>query len=124
MIKKIISGLFLIIGCISCNTQNDTVKNITVKELKTIIENKKVQLIDVRTLEEYEQGHIKNALLVDYFSDDFKDQINRLDKSKPVYFYCRSGRRSAKASKISSKLGFKEIYNVKGGYLAWVADNN
>jgi rhodanese-related sulfurtransferase len=74
------------------------------------------QLLDVRTPEEYAEGHIANALNVNYYDANFKDQVSKLDKHKPVYVYCRSGKRSANASEDMKALGFKEIYNLVGGY--------
>ena len=56
---------------------------------------------------------------LDFLSKDLLSQISKLDKSKPVLLYCSAGGRSAKASKIFDSLGFKEIYDLKGGYLSW-----
>ena len=78
-----------------------------------------VQLVDVRTKEEYEEGHISNALLIDYYSYNFEEQaIAKLSKEKTVAVYCRSGRRSAAATRKLVKLG-SEVVNLDGGILAW-----
>ena len=78
-----------------------------------------VQLVDVRTKEEYEEGHISNALLIDYYSYNFEEQaIAKLSKEKTVAVYCRSGRRSATATRKLVKLGY-EVVNLDGGILAW-----
>ena len=78
-----------------------------------------VQLVDVRTKEEYEEGHISNALLIDYYSYNFEEQaIAKLSKEKAVAVYCRSGRRSATATRKLVKLGY-EVVNLDGGILAW-----
>ena len=78
-----------------------------------------VQLVDVRTKEEYEEGHISNALLIDYYSYNFEEQaIAKLSKEKTVAVYCRSGRRSASATRKLVKLGY-EVVNLDGGILAW-----
>jgi len=78
-----------------------------------------VQLVDVRTKEEYEEGHISNALLIDYYSYNFEEQaIAKLSKEKTVAVYCRSGRRSAAATRKLVKLGY-EVVNLDGGILAW-----
>jgi len=84
---------------------------------KAAIANKKVQLIDVRTPDEYKSGHIKGAQNMDYFSRKFKLELDTLAKEKAVYVYCRSGSRSGKAAKNLAALGFKEIYDLKGGFL-------
>ncbi|RNL84898.1 rhodanese-like domain-containing protein [Sinomicrobium pectinilyticum] len=75
-------------------------------------------LVDVRTPEEYGEGHIQGALNLDYSNPDFIGQWEGIDKETPVYLYCRTGKRSAKASKTLDSLGFKEVYNLKGGYQA------
>lgn len=95
------------------------VKVLKPSEFKDGIMNEDVQLVDVRTPSEYDEGHIEDATLIDYQSEDFKDRIQQLDKSKPVYIYCRSGGRSGMASEIMSELGFIEVYDLEGGILAW-----
>ena len=77
------------------------------------------QLVDVRTADEYAEGHLPNAVNIDYNADDFEANISKLDKTKPVFVYCRSGRRSASAADDMGKLGFAEVYNMKGGIVEW-----
>lgn len=76
-------------------------------------------LIDVRTPEEYAQGHLANAGMIDVTSSDFEARVSKLDKSKPVFVYGKAGIRSNKAANILSRLGFKEIYDLSGGITAW-----
>ncbi len=77
----------------------------------------KHQLLDVRTPREWEQGKIASSNCINYQDVTFKDQIKKLDKSQPVFVYCAAGGRSANASKILEKEGFKKIYNLSGaGY--------
>lgn len=83
------------------------------------ISDKNVQLVDVRTPEEWSEGVIANAKKINYFEDNFKAQLKELDKTKPIAVYCKSGGRSGKTAKLLSELGFKEIYDLKGGYLNW-----
>ena len=78
-----------------------------------------VQLVDVRTPKEFEQGHIKGAENIDFKSDGFLKQFQKFDKEKPLYIYCRSGNRSGKAARELSEMGFKSIINLKGGFLSW-----
>lgn len=96
---------------------NNNINILEVPTFKQAVSNNKVQLIDVRTANEYNAGRIKKAKNIDIFSGKFTSEINKLDKEKPVYVYCRSGGRSKRASKTLSKLGFKEIYDLKGGIL-------
>lgn len=76
-------------------------------------------LIDVRTPEEFKEGHIEGALNISILSGDFKKKINELPKQAPVYIYCRSGKRSKKAAIQMDSLGFKKIFDIEGGYIAW-----
>ena len=124
--KKLV--LICLVFClISCNSQEKkdlTFIDINVEEFQKLISKKGVQLIDVRTPEEYKAGHIKNAKLINFYDSDFKEKsIKILDKSKPVYLYCRSGRRSANAAKKYKAAGFKKVYNLLGGFNAWSAKN-
>ncbi|TXK73386.1 rhodanese-like domain-containing protein [Mesonia sp. HuA40] len=89
-------------------------------EFAKAIEKKGVQLVDVRTPSEYQEGTIKNAQLIDYKQPKtFDSKFAALDKDKPVYLFCRSGARSQAAAKKLVKMGFKEIYDLEGGYLNW-----
>lgn len=85
--------------------------------------NDGIQLVDVRTPEEFASGHLENAVNINFYSDDFKDRINELDKEKEVYLYCRSGGRSAKAAKDLEAMGFKKVYDLEGGILKWQKKN-
>ena len=77
-----------------------------------------VQLVDVRTAEEYANGHIPAAVNMDVFSSDFAKQIATLDKERTVALYCRSGRRSKSAAEQAVKLGYK-VVELDGGILSW-----
>lgn len=83
--------------------------------------NKDVQLVDVRTLEEYDSGHITNAKHIDFYGHDFESTITNLDKSKPIVVYCKSGGRSGKTCKLLKQAGFTEIYDIQGGIVKWKA---
>jgi rhodanese-related sulfurtransferase len=76
-------------------------------------------ILDVRTPEEYADGHLANSTLVNFYDSDFKQQINKLDKSKSVFVYCKGGVRSAKAAQALTEAGFKEVYDLQGGYDSW-----
>lgn len=80
---------------------------------------KDVQLVDVRTPQEYDAGHIQGSENVDYLSKDFKAKMAKYDKQKPLYIYCKSGNRSGKSAVILSEMGFENIIDLKGGYNAW-----
>jgi thioredoxin len=82
-------------------------------------ELKEVQLVDVRTPEEFNGGYIKGAVNMNFNADDFAANIERLDKEKPVMVYCKAGGRSARAAEQLKKAGFKKIYDLDGGIMAW-----
>ena len=77
------------------------------------------QVVDVRTPKEYAQGHIKGAVNIDYFSEDFETQFKQLDTSKKLYIYCRSGKRSSKSASRLEAMGFEDVYELEGGIINW-----
>jgi len=80
-------------------------------------------ILDVRTAVEFSQEKIAGAVLIDIHSSNFKDQVQRLDKSKTYLVYCRSGNRSVKACNIMKGMGFEKLYNLKHGINGWVKNN-
>lgn len=104
----------------SQSTENTVAKTINAPEFaKNIENNKEAIILDVRTPQELAEGYISGAVNIDYSSSNFKEDLNKLDKSKPVYVYCRSGRRSANAMSLLNNLGFTEVYNLNGGIISW-----
>ena len=80
-------------------------------------------ILDVRTAEEFESGYIKGALKLDIRGGaDFLASIEKFDKSKSYFVYCRSGARSGQACQLMSQMGFSAVYNLYGGVLAWEGD--
>jgi phage shock protein E len=77
-------------------------------------------IIDIRTKEEFEDGHLAGAINIDYYQDSFIDQINKLDKEAIYLIYCRSGKRSAEALKILKASHFQTVYELTGGYQSWL----
>ncbi len=81
-------------------------------------------ILDVRTQEEVEDGMIPNALHIDiYKGQGFIDEVSQLDTSKNYYVYCRAGSRSAQACALMNQLGFKNAYNLVGGFSEWTGDS-
>ena len=124
--KKIIV-ICLFFGLASCNSQekkDTSFIDVNVEEFQQLISKKGAQLVDVRTPAEFNAGHIKDAKLINFFDSDFNEKsIKVLDKNKPVFLYCRSGGRSAKAAKKYKDAGFTKVYNLLGGFNAWSAKN-
>ena len=95
-------------------------KNVSAAEFQGLIKSKTNAIIlDVRTPKEIAQGTIKNAQKIDFYNENFKAELDKLDKSKPVLIYCRSGRRSGIAMSTMRELGFSEVYNLQGGIIEW-----
>ena len=93
--------------------------DVGVDEFQTLIADPSVQLLDVRTQEEFDEGHISGALLVDVNDSAFvENALAVIDRQRPVAVYCRSGRRSARAASMLASQGFK-VTNLGGGVLAW-----
>lgn len=82
-----------------------------------------LQIVDVRTPEEYVVSHLKGAQNICVTSDDFKEKVKKLDKNKPVYLYCKSGGRSSRAAKKLKEMGFTKVYDMDGGITSWEENN-
>ncbi len=80
-------------------------------------------VLDIRTPQEFQAGHLPGAINIDFYAPDFAQQLDQLDKTKTYLVYCRSGNRSGQALPIMRKLGFQEVYELQGGILAWVQAN-
>ncbi len=126
--------VYIVLLCLSasifsCQNQNNSGnpkiinRTITVDEFEKKLSGSNIQLLDVRTPEEFNQGHLKNALNYNISSPEFESQLSKLDKSKPVLVYCLSGGRSGSAAEVMASKGFTEIYNMQGGIMKWNAAN-
>lgn len=80
-----------------------------------------IQMLDVRTAGEFASGHIAGARNIDWTGPDFATAVASLDKEKPYFVYCASGRRSSEAVAKMQELGFKRLYNMAGGIQSWQA---
>lgn len=100
--------------------QSNAFLNLDVKSFaEKIIKDKEVIILDVRTPAEFAQGAIKGAINIDVSASNFKDKVATLDKEKSYLIYCRSGMRSVKACNIMSENGYRQLFNLLGGYQAW-----
>ena len=116
--------LSLGIGCIE--TQNEAAEinstgfqDVTVEEVKQMIDNKEVFILDVRTQEEFDAGYIKGAVLIDV--KELESRVDEVPLGEKILVYCRSGRRSITASNILIDAGHKDVYNMLGGINEWKA---
>ena len=114
--KTTIMSVLSILGLFGCTDRID----FTADEFeKKLAEDPAAQLVDVRTPEEYAEGHIRDAVNIDWQADDFMQQVAaKLDKDCPVMVYCRGGKRSAAAYAKLDRAGYR-VYNLLGGFMAW-----
>jgi len=101
------------------NKYQDQIKSVDASDFKKLLKDKKSHLIDVRTPSEFRSNKIKGAKNINFHSRNFMDEIDKLDRNKPVMVYCKSGFRSRRSAKKLAKLGFTEIYDLKGGIMSW-----
>ena len=119
--KKILTLLLATLGLNTACSQN--FENMEVKEFAELIAAPDVVILDVRKADEFCEGHINGAILIDQFQSDFVEQAKaKLPIDKTIAIYCRSGRRSANAAGKLADVGYKCV-NLKGGILAWKEAN-
>ena len=114
--------LSLVISLFFCCNKNvkATFKNISSDKLEVLINENDVKLIDVRRPSEFNNGHIENAINIDYYDGNFSKSFDNLDKSQTIVLYCKSGRRSSKSAVKLVEKGFNNVYNLDGGFEAWI----
>ncbi|MEN8187963.1 MAG: rhodanese-like domain-containing protein [Bacteroidota bacterium] len=122
-----------LVGCAQNTKEKNTIHTTEVSEKDKVINlispeelNKKlgeITLIDIRTPQEFSEGHLKNAANINLFDPNFIQKMNKFDKSKVLYIYCRSGNRTSSAAKKLAEIGFVKIYDLQGGILNWRKNN-
>lgn len=100
------------------NNPNSIIVDVDASTFKELI-NQPGTILDVRTPDEWADGIIAGAEKINFYDDNFTQQIEKLDKTTPVYLYCRSGGRSANAVDILKEKGFTKVYNLDGGITSW-----
>ncbi len=128
-ILQILALLFILSFIMfSCKSGSDAsgLQNIKVEQLSKLkVDYPDLVIIDVRTPEEIAGGKIdENALEIDFKNSSFDSKISKLDKDKTYLIYCKSGGRSSKSAKKMISSGFKNIYNLDGGYSDWSSSKN
>jgi len=120
MSRKMIFLTLFSVFVLAMNSKAQNKTTLSTEEFEKKLTQKNIQLLDVRTQEEYNSGHIKNALLADWTNQFvFKERIQALDKTKPLYTYCLSGARSSAAASWLRANGFREVYHLEGGITSW-----
>lgn len=103
----------------SSQKELEKISTIGIEQWKELYDTRDFVVIDIRTFQEFNLGHIKNSTLVDFYASDFSSQLDQLDKKKKYLIYCRSGSRSSYALSQFKQLGFQEVYDLQGGVLSW-----
>jgi rhodanese-related sulfurtransferase len=104
----------------SCSSDSSAQK-VSPKEFSEVISDPSVVILDVRTPQEFAEGHLANAINIDFQSGNFEQEIASLDKSKTYAVYCRSSNRSGEAVKVMADAGFTSMYDMDGGIIDWQA---
>lgn len=116
---------FMSIALCGCDdnqsSQIETIVNVSALEFQKAISSNGI-ILDVRTPEEVNRGHLENATIINFYDEDFKDKAMLIPKDKEVYVYCLSGGRSSEAANILADLGQKKIFNLTGGINAWLSE--
>ncbi len=120
---------FLLMSCTSQSSpdmenakvpvQQEEYENIDSDEMLEKMESKPGILLDVRTPDETREGIIEGATTMDFYEDDFKNRLMKLDRDQPVYVYCASGKRSGQTAEMLKDAGFAEVYNLDDGITGW-----
>lgn len=110
----------MLLVMVACSSPSDAQsKRISNEEMAALMKKEGVQIVDVRTPQEVSFGIIEGAKTIDFYDPAFESKISALDKTKPIVVYCAVGGRSASAATKLQSLGFKEIYDLKGGFRGW-----
>ncbi|MEP0712921.1 rhodanese-like domain-containing protein [Algoriphagus sp.] len=103
--------------------QTSPVKNISAADFEGLMKNKgAVRVLDVRTPEEVAEGHLAGAINLDYNTNNFKNELAKLDKKRTYLVYCKVGARSDNAAKLMKEAGFTHVYALEGGLDSWIKE--
>ena len=121
MKSRIMGILTMLFSLIGCNAQSEGFKSLSVEEYAKAIEDTTIVRLDVRTAEEYADGHIEKTLNIDVLKSDFEQRaVAELPKDKTIAINCRSGKRSKNAARILVKNGYKVI-ELDSGFNGWTS---
>ena len=110
--------LFIVFNS-ACQKKENGITLISADSLKKMLNNEHGILLDVRTPQEFAEGHLPGAINIDYKNEGFSAALDKLDKTKQYEVYCRSGHRSGESAVMMTKKGFKKVYDLEGGILKW-----
>lgn len=113
-------GFIVLLALFVAGCSGYKAKPLTAVEFKAMIDkNPDVQIVDVRTFNEFYTGHLANAINIDFYNPGFRAGLDTLDRNKPIGVYCLVGQRSAEAYKMLVDMKFKEVYHLTAGTVAW-----
>lgn len=108
---------------IGCSNKREEIQVVSTEVYKEVIKDTSLALVDVRTKKEFEEGSLPGAVNIDFLDEaNFYNAFEKYDREEPIYLFCRSGNRSLKAAQKLKDMGFKEIYDMEGGYLQWTKE--
>lgn len=109
-------ALLLLLNFACAQISSKPITEVSQNELSNVI------LVDVRTPEEYQAGHLENARNINWYDKNFSEQFASISKDETIYVYCKKGGRSAKAQQVLDSLGYKNVVNLEGGYDAHIKE--
>ena len=113
----------MVISFLSCESGDfNSVQLITNGEFEKVSKINGIQLVDVRTPEEYAEGHILNSINIDFLGPNFEFDIKKLDKNSPIIVYCQRGSRSALSALKLRSNSFVKVYDLEGGFYKWLSN--
>ena len=119
--------LFCLCSCVDSNDFDPNripvnVLDVENHQMLKLLQDNPGVLLDIRTPEEVSKGFLKNASFINFYDENFLQKASWVKKNQPIYVYCHAGGRSSKAAEMLIELGFREVYNLVGGYSKWVED--
>ena len=118
---KRLSFLLALVSLSAALHAADKPKDVSVNEAQKLIQEGKVIVLDVRTPEEFKEGHIEGAVNIDFNGKDFAAKVKKLDPAKPVLVHCQGGGRSGRSLPVLEQVGFLQIYHLHEGFGEWEA---
>jgi rhodanese-related sulfurtransferase len=117
----LILALSVLVTACSSSTDTQSIQLVSPADAAQVIADDPAGLVilDIRTLDEFDEARLADAIMVDFYAADFADQLDALDKNVPYVMYCRTGNRSSDAVKTMKDLGFVEVYEIDGGIVNW-----
>lgn len=120
--KGLIAFMLLVSASFMVSADEGSVSYVEADEAHSLLKeaSRELVVLDIRTTKEFDSGHIKGAVNIDFYSDQFREKLAKLDKSKTYLVYCRSGGRSQRSLSTFNDLNFENIVHLNGGYKSWV----